>query len=261
MRRLYPYLRGPIRHVARALLGREAVARLKSAWLPRDFTYDADYFARDIDGPALESAPDITASIMGDLAPRSVIDVGCGTGALLATLRDAGCVVSGLEFAEAAREICRKRGLDVRRFDIANDSFDAGQPFDVAVSMEVAEHIPEPAAERYVDLLVQLGRTIVFTAAPPGQGGTDHVNEQPHEYWIEKFGARDRVLDWPLTARWRAAWKESGHVQSWYYNNLLVFRTPRSAVFPSAPAARETVTQTSSSGQTADSSLSTPSLH
>lgn len=28
---------------------------------------------------------------------------------------------------------------------------------------------------------------IYFTAAGPCQGGVGHINEKPHEYWIEKF--------------------------------------------------------------------------
>jgi hypothetical protein len=30
---------------------------------------------------------------------------------------------------------------------------------------------------------------IVWSAAHEGQGGTDHVNEQPPGYWLERFAA------------------------------------------------------------------------
>jgi len=50
--------------------------------------------------------------------------------------------------------------------------------FDLAVSMEVAEHLPEQVSEPYIDLLTRLSRVVVFTAARPGLGGSDHVNEQ-----------------------------------------------------------------------------------
>ena len=241
MLRILPFLRKPIRFFARAMLSPETRIRLKTAWLPREFDYDSEYFLRDIDGPATASAPVITRCIVRDFAPKSVIDIGCGTGALLAQLRDEGCSVLGLEYAAAGRNMCHKRGLEVRPFDITLDNFVAEQIYDVVVSMEVAEHLPETAADRYVELLSRLGRNIVFTAATPGQGGTGHVNEQPHEYWINKFAQRDRILDWTLTSRWRAAWRESGHVQSWYYNNLLVFRVPRKAPVYGAVLQRDTV--------------------
>lgn len=230
MRLILLVLRRPIRAVARLFLSPETISAIKSRFLPRDLIYDAEYFRRDVDGPASQSAATIAACIVNDLAPRTVIDVGCGTGALMAALRDAGCEVSGLEYAQAARDICAQRGLNVRAFDIANDPLSDEQSYDVTISMEVAEHLPASVADRYVDLLTRLAKTVVFTAAPPGQGGTDHVNEQPHEYWIAKFDQRKYALDNTLTLRWRARWKESGNVQSWYYNNLLVFRaTPSEA--------------------------------
>jgi SAM-dependent methyltransferase len=232
VRRIYPLLRKPVRIAARVLIGPERIYRIKSKWLSREFIYDAEYFVRDIDGPARTSAPTVAASILGDLAPKTAIDVGCGTGALLAQLRSAGCDVIGLEYAEPARVLCHSRGLDVRPFDLVSDSLADNRTYDVAISMEVAEHLPETVADRYVDLLAFLGKTIVFTAALPGQGGTGHINEQPHEYWIEKFEKRDRVLDWTLTSRWREVWKDSGAVQSWYYNNLMVFRAARTAASP-----------------------------
>lgn len=241
VRRAYPWLRKPVRFIARALLSPKTRNRLKAAWLPREFNYDAEYFLRDIDGPATVSAPIISGSILRDFAPKSVIDIGCGTGALLAQLRNQGCTVIGLEYAAPARDMCKNRGLEVRAFDITQDSYEAPRPYDVVVSMEVAEHLPESSADRYVELLSRLGHNIVFTAATPGQGGTDHVNEQPHEYWINKFAQRDRILDWTLTSRWRAAWRDSGNVQSWYYNNLLVFRAPRKAESFNRAPQRETV--------------------
>jgi len=54
----------------------------------------------------------------------------------------------------------------------------------------VAEHLPSAAAETFVDNLVRHGRVILFSAAVPGQGGEQHVNEQPLEYWRAKFAAR-----------------------------------------------------------------------
>ncbi len=39
--------------------------------------------------------------------------------------------------------------------------------------------------------------TIFWSAARPGQGGFNHVNEQEPEYWIEKFarhGYKHRLL-------------------------------------------------------------------
>ena len=74
----------------------------------------------------------------------------------------------------------------------------------------------------FVDLLSSLSDHVVMTAAPPGQGGTDHVNEQPNSYWIEKFRKRGFRYDETLTQRTRTDWKEKG-AADFYYRNVMIF--------------------------------------
>jgi SAM-dependent methyltransferase len=192
--------------------------------LDHETIYDSDYYKHTVEVGAVRSAEFIATSILLDIKPNSVVDVGCGTGVLLDFLRQRGCHVLGLEYSEAALQYCRDRKLDVRKFDLEKDAFMDSQFFDVAISMEVAEHLPKAVADRYVDLLARLSNVIVFTAAPPGQGGTDHVNEQPPSYWISKFQIRGFVYDEGMSKRWRESWEETKIVDSWYYENLMIFR-------------------------------------
>jgi 2-polyprenyl-3-methyl-5-hydroxy-6-metoxy-1,4-benzoquinol methylase len=191
--------------------------------LPHDAVYDADYYANAVEDGAAASAEIMAAAIRREFAPRSVIDVGCGTGALLEAMRTGGVRILGLEYSTAALKRCRARGIDVVRVDLRRETVSITETFDVAVSVEVAEHLPAAAADRYVDLLTRLSNLVVFTAAPPGQGGTDHVNEQPQDYWIAKFGARSFRHVEDLSAQWRQAWKAGG-VAGWYCNNVMVFK-------------------------------------
>jgi SAM-dependent methyltransferase len=200
------------------------VAKLKTQLLGHDLIYNADYYEKTVEGPAARSAGRIANSILNDFKATCVIDVGCGTGALLEALRDKGCEVFGLEYAEAALRYCRARRLNVAKFDLERNVFHDNRTFDVAVSMEVAEHLPETVADRYVGLLTQLSRVVVFTAAPPGQGGADHINEQPPSYWITKFQQRGFEYAEELSQRWREIWRAAGNVESWYYKNLMIFR-------------------------------------
>jgi hypothetical protein len=143
--------------------------------------------------------------------------------------------VKGLEYADAALARCRARGLDVARFDIEHDGLrdatggggdregNGTAGWDVVLSMEVAEHLPEAIADPYVDLLCAAAPVVVMTAAPPGQGGTNHVNEQPPGYWIAKFADRGFDHDAQTTRRMSADWAEAG-VTWWYHRNLLIFR-------------------------------------
>lgn len=189
-----------------------------------DDLYDAAYY-QFMDREARKSAPTIAATIVRELHPRTLIDVGCGTGALLAAVRDLGIDVRGFEYSSAALQMCRERGLNVTPFDLEADSPATPETFDVATSLEVAEHLPERLADRFVDLVVSLAPTTVFTAATPGQGGQDHVNEQPHAYWIAKFVARGRIYDEPASLAWRKHFRES-KTATWYAENLMLFRSP-----------------------------------
>lgn len=200
------------------------VTKLKSYLLGHDWIYNSDYYETTIEGPALVSARRIATSILDDFAPTRVIDVGCGTGALLEALREMGCEVFGLEYSEAALEYCRSRKLSVAKFDLETDVFHGNRVFEVAVSMEVAEHLPKNIADRYVDLLASLAKVIVFSAAPPGQGGTAHLNEQPPSYWIAKFQQRGFTPAEELPQRWRTIWQATGDVREWYYHNLIIFQ-------------------------------------
>ena len=203
--------------------------------LGHDATYGSDYYANVIEPPAAGSAGAISQSIVGDLRPRTVVDVGCGTGALLDALRTRGCEVLGLEYSKAAIRYCRQRRLDVVRVDLQESDLKLERTFDVASSMEVGEHLPEASAGRYIALLARLSDTVVFTAAPPGQGGVDHVNEQPKEYWIERFARVGFDHDEDLVAKWSESWRQSGEVVAWYVDNLMVFRRESAAPPAAAP--------------------------
>jgi hypothetical protein len=92
--------------------------------------------------------------------------------------------------------------------------------------MEVAEHLPASCAERYLDLLCGAGDRIIFTAATPGQGGSDHVNEQPHEYWISKFVARGFSHEVEASNEASKQWEAAG-IATWYWRNVMIFARQR----------------------------------
>jgi SAM-dependent methyltransferase len=185
-----------------------------------DEIYDHAYYERSADAKRV-TMQHIADSIVRDTSPRTLVDVGCGGGFLLTALAQRGITCFGLEYSQAGIDLCRSVGLDVRRFDLEHDTFD-DRSFDVAVSMEVAEHLPATVADRFVDLLARVAPVVVFTAARPGQVGTDHVNEQPPEYWIERFAARGFALNGTLADAWKREWETLGVIEC-YRDNLMVF--------------------------------------
>ncbi len=149
--------------------------------------YDTSFFDRT-ESDAARSA-DIILPIAFEWTgrPRSVVDVGCGTGAWLDACRRLGVDrVLGIDGNYVDREQLR----------IPTDSFvpmDLAAPrpwserFDLAMSLEVAEHLPATAADRFIRFLTNLSDRVLFSAAIPGQGGVNHLNEQPPGYWREHF--------------------------------------------------------------------------
>lgn len=127
--------------------------------------------------------------------PGSVLDAGCGSGALLrAFARVAPDVRTlGLEHSAAALRRAHSAGLNVRDWDATQLAGAASTrfaeslgPWDLVVCLEVAEHLPPWHGRRLVRFLSHWN-AVVFSAAQPGQGGVWHLNEQPPAYWLRRF--------------------------------------------------------------------------
>ena len=73
--------------------------------------------------------------------PKSVLDVGCRTGAFLMHF-DAEVVKEGVELSTVAANIASKRGIIAHNNYIENIKFNS--KFDVVTSFAVLEHLPEP---------------------------------------------------------------------------------------------------------------------
>jgi SAM-dependent methyltransferase len=148
-----------------------------------------------------------------------VLDVGCGRGVWLAIwLKHGAKDVQGVDgpYVDQSRLHIPKSQFLAR--DLAHP-LKLERQFDLVQSLEVAEHLPEQAAEQFIDSLVRHGRLVLFSAATPGQGGENHVNEQPWEYWRAKFAARDFELFDFLRPRLRS----NRAVYLWYRHNVFVY--------------------------------------
>ncbi len=122
--------------------------------------------------------------------PKSVLDVGCGTGTWLKSFYDRG--VKDINGIDGPYVELNKLVIPVEKFiskDL-NRPFELNRRFDLIICLEVAEHLIEESADALVDSLIRHGDTIVFSAAVPGQGGQNHINEQWPNYWKEKFNKR-----------------------------------------------------------------------
>jgi 2-polyprenyl-3-methyl-5-hydroxy-6-metoxy-1,4-benzoquinol methylase len=158
--------------------------------------------------------------VLARFSPRSVLDVGCGTGKSLEYFAQLGLDAIGIEGSALA--ISKSPLKDRMHCLNLNEPINLGRRFDLVWSFEVAEHIHPRYADTLVETLVRHGGTIAISAATPGQGGEGHLNEQPPEYWIEKLRAHGFGYEADFSARLRAL--DERHAE-----NMLVFTRRASA--------------------------------
>ena len=182
-------------------------------------TYDSDFYESIRDG-AKSSATVIAPLIHDAVEPATVIDVGCGEGWFGKAFQNLGCSVLGVE-GEHAEPVIEWVARDLSR------SIHMGQRYDLAVCLEVAEHLPSERAAGLVKELCDLAPVVLFSAAVPGQGGEGHQNEQWPEFWAEHFATNRFACS--AAPRWDI-WEDE-RVDSWYRQNLmLATKTPE--LFP-----------------------------
>ncbi len=180
--------------------------------------YSGDFYAY-IDAGSRRSARAVAGLLLPEIKIGSLLDVGAGHGAWAAEWLAAGVgdvlAVDG-DYVRADQLAVPAKYF--RAHDLAMP-LDLGRRFDLVQSLEVAEHLPRARADLFVDNLVAHGDLILFSAAVPHQGGEHHVNEQPPQYWREKFAARGyQPFDF---LRPRLAGR--GEVMPWYRFNSYLY--------------------------------------
>jgi SAM-dependent methyltransferase len=140
--------------------------------------------------PATAAARVVVKLLRERLSFSSVLDVGCGVGLWLNEYRTQGIEdVFGLDGPWVPQENLAIPRDRFRTHDLTQ-RFQLGRRFDLVMCLEVAEHLPAESADTLLDSLAAHGDLILFSAAIPGQGGFQHVNEQLQDYWIERFRRR-----------------------------------------------------------------------
>lgn len=180
--------------------------------------YDSGFY-ESINKPAFNSALEMVPEIVNIFKPSSVLDFGSGTGSWLKVFLANGVQdVTGIDGPWVPKENLQISEDKFIRHDLTK-RIDLNRSFDLAISLEVAEHIDAKFADIFVDQLVRHSEIIVFSAAIPYQGGTSHLNEQWPEYWAKKFiSKRYVVLDLLRPKFWN-----NPKVDFWYKQNVLVF--------------------------------------
>jgi SAM-dependent methyltransferase len=167
---------------------------------------------------SINSAKEVVPLFFNYFKPSSVLDVGCGLGSWLSVFKEKGCEVFGIDGDYVIKEDLVIDKEDFKSFNL-NEAYNLNKKFDLAISLEVAEHILPQNAQTYIHSLSLHSDIILFSAAVPGQEGTLHFNEQDNNYWIEKFYQNGfQCIDFLRHKIWN-----NSKISWWYRQNILIF--------------------------------------
>lgn len=186
--------------------------------MPDHHAYDRAFYCDQAAGSARSAS--VIVPLLRELLPvRSVCDVGCGVGTWLRCWLEHGVTdVLGIDGDYVARDQLLIPTQYFRTADLSQP-VRCSRRFDLAMSLEVAEHLPPARAESFVADLVALAPVVLFSAAIPGQGGTEHVNERWQSYWASRFAREGFVACDVLRPR---IWLDD-RIEYWYRQNMLLF--------------------------------------
>ncbi len=179
--------------------------------------YDNKFYDDMMEG-AEKSAHALIPLVKETLKPKSVLDVGCGTGLWLKEWQTHGVEVFGVD-GDWVRSPMLEIDADKFMATPLEAPFDLKRKFDLVMSLEVGEHIRGEKKDIFIDSLTKHGDIVLFSAAIPWQGGTDHFNEQWPSYWIEAFNKRGFVFLDPYR---HLIWKDK-NIKVHYRQNVVLF--------------------------------------
>lgn len=158
---------------------------------------------------------------------ESVADIGCGLGTWLKVFSDSG--VNRIQGFDGMHLDLKKIVIPKNKIILCDleQEIKSETIYDLAISLEVAEHITKKNAEVFVKSLCNLSQTIIFSAAIPNQGGQNHLNEQWPEYWQKIFYKHGYTMHDVL----RMKFWDIEEVDYWYRQNMFLVTGPESPYF------------------------------
>lgn len=185
---------------------------------------DADIYPREFyvarQRSVASSADAVVPFLVQRLGIHSVVDYGCGTGTWLKRFKTEGVHdVLGLDGGHIHPDLLEISPTEFCQTDLRSPTA-VDRIFDLAICLEVAEHLPESAAPVLVETLVKVSPAVLFGAAIPGQGGSGHINEQWQSYWADLFAVHGYFPDDALR---HAFWSHHPLVTYHYSQNTLLY--------------------------------------
>lgn len=174
-----------------------------------------------------QNGVDLAEILWGYVQPRTVIDLGCGMGFFLKAMQDHGADIQAVD-GDWAKDL--ETEIDKGLYDYAdlNAPYARDQRYDLAASIEVAEHLNPERSEGFVDDLCALSDVVLFSAGVPGQGGAGHINLRWQSAWARMFAARGYQCYDPI--RRKMASRPGSYI--WFAQNTLLYVKEGTPVSP-----------------------------
>ncbi|MEO9945790.1 sulfotransferase [Paraglaciecola sp.] len=173
---------------------------------------------------SFESAIEVISELQRSLTFRikSIVDFGCGVGSWLSAAKQLGVesvVGTDGDYVPRNRLMISKNEFYPNDLSSPNSIVLPVSTSDLAISLEVAEHLPEKQAEPFVSKVTNTAPIVLFSAAIPYQGGHGHINENWPEYWERLFNKKGYIaVDFLRLKLW-----DNEKVCWWYRQNIIVF--------------------------------------
>tara|TARA_R110000796_G_scaffold43431_4_gene106753 strand:- start:3466 stop:4071 length:606 start_codon:yes stop_codon:yes gene_type:complete len=198
-------------------LGSKIMSKQKQTWSLQDHNR---LYGKNFNGGA-------ASWILNNIDFNSVLEFGCGPGYYCKFWSDNDIrYAHGIEPEQMDQSCFINDGCEQFEYNISQQPEPEGilPAYDLIVSIEVMEHIDRIYHNKVFDyFLSKSPRTIIFSAATPGQLGTGHIACREEEDWRNEFLERGMLFDETQTRALRLA---SNQQNINHIKNLQVFNKP-----------------------------------
>ena len=162
-------------------------------------------------------------SIFGELFEvASIKDIGCGNGTWLRESLNHNLIKTRIGYdlpsAIASSNLFNNESINFRETDLELETSNF-EFTELTLCLEVAEHLTSDSAEQVVEKICESTKYVIFSAATPGQGGFNHINEREFKYWISLFNSHG----YAAFDIFREKIQSQKSIPTFYRNNVFLF--------------------------------------
>lgn len=121
--------------------------------------------------------------------PTSVFEIGTAKGFMLDYLQEMGVDAWGVEVSSYARNEAKLKDKIFRADFFAGDMTEPIDKYDLVVSFDVLEHIPQAQVDNVIKMLKKAKRQfhMITTTEYDFHGDDTHYSSYPKQWWLDKF--------------------------------------------------------------------------